>query len=335
MKNPVSTDKDPTPIESRMRHIKALDRRLPDEVATSAFPPITVEQFKKRLCSLRDGIYRWGGQRIKEIFIENLSEKYPHLRLQGRGLTSVTAFCKFVRLGPWDDTMRAIVHYAQDGMWESDNKWSINLEKELADLLAITWSGAHANELHKPERNTDGNCFHHLFVKRKASLCTRIRDTTKRTWLEAIYARQPAARESYLNKNKSQIPKVVEYIKIEFCVSGFRGILGYCTGHPKLKKPRLVVAGSPSGENASSISGGSDSSPDPIHFPHLSRRGNDADDVSVGSVSVSIATPGCNSDYGAIFKQYTQVQKLEYLLAQEKKRLRDEEMNGKFPCMYH
>lgn len=232
--------KDPTPWESRLKWVNSLDRRLPDEI-NGPFPNLELEDFKKRLSSVREGIYKWGGQRISEIFVQKMCEQFPEpdlICVNGKKITSISDFCRFVIKGPWDDTMRVIVHYAQDGMWESDNKWSINLEKEIADMLAITWSGESVNPHFTPKRNTEGNCAHHLFVKKKNQVVTRIRDTTRRHWKEAIYARQPVKKDA---KKTSKIPKVMSYIKVDSASRGFKGIIGYCEGHAELGTPMIQL----------------------------------------------------------------------------------------------
>lgn len=236
----VGTSKDPTPWESRLKWVNSLDRRLPNE-NKGPFPNIKMDDFKKRLSSLREGIYKWGGQQISEIFVKMMCEKYPEAKqlcVQGKKISSISDFCKFVINGPWDDTMRTIVHYAQDGMWESDNKWSINLEKELTDMLAIRWSGKSVNQHFTCQRNTEGNCAHHLFVKKKNQVITRIRDTTRRHWKEAIYARQPIKKQA---KKPSKIPKVMQYIKVDCTGRGFKGIIGYCEGHVELSETHTVL----------------------------------------------------------------------------------------------
>ena len=153
------------------------------------------------------------------------------LLVNGRKMRNHHDFCTIIKNGPWDSKMRGMVHFAQDGMWESNNSWSLNLEEEFATMMGITWLGKNAFAGHVEKRNTQGNCAHHLFVKNKTSLVTRFRNTTRRKWLEAIYARQRVKKEK-LHLKPTNIPVVVgDYIKASYGESGFNGWIGYCEGH--------------------------------------------------------------------------------------------------------
>lgn len=280
--------KDPTPIESRMQFIHSLDRRLPAERENTEFPALTIDEFGKRLSSLRDATYSWGGQRVKEIFVKNMLAKFDgedELLLGGRKMRNHHDFCTIIKNGPWNDKMRAMVHYAQDGMWESNNRWSIQLEVEYAAMLGIKWSEKHSHVNYQEERRTEGNCAHHLFVKNKTSLVTRFRNTTKRLWLEAIYAREPTKNDTV---KPSKIPRVVEYIKTTYALSGFIGWIGKCEGHATLKIPKTVYVYTDS--DASSLS--TNDTPDKRLFPIQRRRVNDADEETSASQSLSIDTSG-------------------------------------------
>jgi hypothetical protein len=316
---PKATTSDPHPVETRLQHIRCLDKRLPAEMNGTDFPPIAFDDFLKRLNHLRKGTYDFGAQRIKEIFVENLSDMYPDLRVNGRKIKSIRDFCSWIKQGPWDDAMRNIVHYAQDGMWESDNKWAINLEKEYCNLLAISWLGSYANELHQSQRNTEGNCAHALFVKKKASMMTTIRDTTKRTYLEAIYARIPAKREAF--KNTSKIPQVIEFTRVIKAVSGFYGILAYCEGHPRYKIPELVMADSPSGDNASAVSSqATEGTADGERYLNKPRKPIDDASNLFSESDVSIDTGGCEEDSHAISTRKNETRLLESTLDKEARR---------------
>jgi hypothetical protein len=282
-----------TPWEDRYRHINSLDRRLPGSI--EKFPKISMEDFKRRVTDVRKGIYQWGGQRVKEYFIRSMYEEYGEggkLLLHGKRIKTIGDFCQWIAFGPWDDTMRCIVHYAQDRMWTSDNKWAIDLEKEFSDMMAITWLPTHADES-TPDRVTQGRCAHHLFVKRKNQMITRIRDATKRKHFEAIFARLPGARSSKTeNTSTSKVPKVMEYIKVYNHISGFSGYIGYCEGHQELNKPKYVYADSPSGSNASDISSCQET-PNHLLWPHHTRKLSGENDISVGSTATTMATAGC------------------------------------------
>lgn len=287
----IHPDKDPTPIESRMQFIHSLDRRLPEERENTDFPTMNIEDFGKRLSSLRDATYSWGGQRVKEIFVEKMLAKFygeEELLLGGRKMRNHHDFCTIIKNGPWNDKMRAMVHYAQDGMWETNNRWSIQLEAEYAAMLGIKWSEKHSNVNYQEERSTEGNCAHHLFVKNKTSLVTRFRNTTKRAWLEAIYAREPAKNETV---KPSKIPRVIDHIKTTNALSGFVGWIGYCEGHQKFKMPKTVYVYTDS--DASSLS--TNDTPDKRLFPTQRRRVNDVEETSA-SQDLSIDTSGGGVD---------------------------------------
>ena len=146
---------------------------------------------------------------------------------------------------------------------------------------------------------------------------TTIRDTTRRTYLEAIYARIPAKKEAV--QKASKIPKVIEYTRALKVVSGFHGILAYCEGHPRYKIPELVMADSPSGDNASAISSqATEGTADGERFLHKPRK--PIDDASNLLSDVSIDTGGCEEGSSAISTRKNETRLLESTLDKEARR---------------
>jgi hypothetical protein len=266
--NPKPTLQDPLPMESRFKHMKCFDRRIGEDRETDS-QGIKWDDFQPRLSELRTATVKWGSARVEQIFIKNLNDKFHYVRdpskvnsyecsldlrsqkllLNGRSLRCLSDFTAFIRAGPWDNRMRDVVHYAQDGMWDVSNTWAVALEEEYTKMLGIRFSGERADPNNVPKRITQGNCAHYLFVKSKGTLVSTIRNTTRRVWREAIFVRRPIKDKqenfpSTTHKEKgSKIPKILHYDNVLRCTDGegyFGGVIGYCEGHPHLVKPAVV-----------------------------------------------------------------------------------------------
>jgi hypothetical protein len=245
-KSPKPTADNKTPMESRFKHVLSLDRRIAGQ-RLLPFPQPLWSDFKPRLDQLRTGTVKWGSQRVDEYFVKTLNSKYDGEKgtkferlvlLDGRSIRCLKNFTAYIKAGPWDDRMRALVHFAQDQMWDVSNCWALALEEEFVRMLGIRFTGERCDGS-KPERDTPGNCAHHLFVKSKGTLVSQIRNTTIRAWREAIYTRRPKAKDSTsppkLNRDLSKgLPKIMHYENTLFAITGFGGWIGYCEGHPHL-----------------------------------------------------------------------------------------------------
>ena len=71
-----ATKDDPTPWDDRYQHIAALDKRPVEyngdgTVKKAVIPGMTIEKFTKRVQSLRDGVTKWAGGKIEEMFVSN------------------------------------------------------------------------------------------------------------------------------------------------------------------------------------------------------------------------------------------------------------------------
>lgn len=229
-------------VADRWRHVKSLDRRM-GVAREEPLPNIEWEEFSSKLTSLRKGTVQWGAARVQHLFIQRLHSKFDGIvSVDGSKVHSLSSFTDFVTAGPWDDRMRNIVFYAQDGMWEKCNSWSYNLEAEYARMLGITFTGVKANGS-RPKRTHKGKCAHYLFVKCKGTLVNTIRNTTKRVWKEALFHRRPKTpkvpaltvmTENAESANHTRsIPKILHYTSSQ-AISGFTGVIGICEGHPSL-----------------------------------------------------------------------------------------------------
>lgn len=76
------THDDKTPLADRFQCISALDRRSGAAFGTST-PGISIEEFEKRLQSLRVATDQWGKARLKAALVEKLNSVYPHLQVGG------------------------------------------------------------------------------------------------------------------------------------------------------------------------------------------------------------------------------------------------------------
>lgn len=326
--NPKPTEQDPLPMESRFNHMKCFDRRIgvDRDMATEG---IKWDDFKPRLSELRTATVKWGSARVEQIFIKNLNDKFHYVRdpsnvihecssdlrsqkllLNGRSIRCLSDFTAFIRAGPWDNKMRDIVHYAQDVMWDVSNTWAVTLEEEYTKMLGIRFSGQRADPNNVPKRITQGNCAHYLFVKVKGTLVSTIRNTTRRVWREALFARRPikdkqeSVPSTTHKENNSKIPRILHYEHVLRCTDGegyFGGVIGYCEGHPKLAKPAVVQTISCAEDDDTTLS--SASTPHPlINFgdPRASKQrvtNNRSDDSpsTTSATTRSTTTTGCTT----------------------------------------
>lgn len=272
------------------------------------YPTIKWEDFAPKLTQLRKGTVQWGAARVQELFIHRLNNKFDDLFLNGSRVNSLSSFTDFIKAGPWDDKMRAIVFYAQDGMWEKCNSWSYNLEAEYARMLGIKFTGMRANGT-KPKRTHKGKCAHYLFVKCKGTLVNTIRNATKRAWKEALFNRKPKVTkvseegggegillpmEMDADAMAKHVPKILHYQSREVAatsgfaaIPGFNGVIGICEGHASLQPMTQAVGMSFSSPSIASIASSSTLTNSTFH---------NSDSVGLELLRKLMATPGITLD---------------------------------------
>lgn len=243
------TSSDPTPLEDRYAHYKtALDKRDEQERQSSSVPKISMIDFGSYLSSIRAGVWHWGVARIEAYFVTKLTEQFPALQVDGRDIESVNDFVNWIKIGPWNKEMRAVVFFAQDEMWGGgNNQWACNLEREFCSLFRIKFTGKRSNGS-RQKRQTKGNCCAALFVKAKGSaIVDKIRNCTRRAHKEALYSRnekmkvsEPISLAENESAKKSSVPKVLMREEASLEVHGFIGKIGFCDGHERFHAPAMV-----------------------------------------------------------------------------------------------
>lgn len=271
------------------------------------YPTIKWEDFAPKLTQLRKGTVQWGAARVQELFVHRLNSKFDDLFLNGSRVNSLSSFTDFIKAGPWDDKMRGIVFYAQDGMWEKCNSWSYNLEAEYARMLGIKFTGVRANGT-KAKRTHKGKCAHYLFVKCKGTLVNTIRNATKRAWKEALFNRKPKVTkvseeeggegiplpmETDADDMAKHIPKILHYQSREnaatsgfAAIPGFNGVIAICEGHASLQPATQAVGMSFSSPSIASSASSSTLTNSTFHN----------DSVGLELLRKLMATPGITLD---------------------------------------
>jgi hypothetical protein len=250
---------DPTPLDDRFQHLSVLDRRQ-DGAQGSVLSGISIEDFERRLQCLRMATLKWGNSEMEKYFVQELNRQYPHLRVLNHPLNSSADFCEWIKQGIWDNEKRAIVDFASHTMWGDNNQWAINQERRFTKMLQIQFTGYKANGAQMNKMH-QGKCAAAIFVKSKGCLVTKIRNTCKRRWKEAVYSRNEepkiadeesvesgqSSENSVRSENKRKVPILLHQEVANVETHGFTGIVGYCEGHPKLavlkakKSPKSVV----------------------------------------------------------------------------------------------
>ena len=248
------TDKDPTPLEDRFRHIQALDKRFDSSRGT--FAGITIEEFARRLTDLRAAIVKLANAKVEEYMVENTKREYPSLRINNREIESCSDICDIIRKGPWDKPIKALAYYAIVGLWGENNQFAINMEKEICDLLRIKFSGFLSNG-EAPSKNHKGKCISANIVKVKGTKVQTIRNCCRNRWHEAPMHRNErkkledssgSADGSGEGKSESKLIKMEE-ATVE--THGFHGKMGIFIGHPS--HAPSVVASTMTGSSVSPL----------------------------------------------------------------------------------
>lgn len=206
---------------------------------------ITIEDFEKRLMAVRMGALKWGSARIEAIFKDKINKQYPAVLVNGRAIECSQDFCDVIKLGPWDNTLRGMVSFAQHEMWGDSNQDSVNLEHEFREIIRVKFTGYLSNG-EPPKKLHKGRCFSQLFVKVKNMMIGKIRNTCKRRWREAVYSRKedPSSHaRAGAGAGKEGIPQL-KYQKIATTEEdGFHGKLGIFEGSPRENEEGKVVLG--------------------------------------------------------------------------------------------
>jgi hypothetical protein len=131
---------------------------------------------------------KWGNSEMEKYFVQELNRQYPHLRVLNHLLNSSADFCEWIKQGIWDNEKRAIVDFASHTMWGDNNQWAINQERRFTKMLQIQFTGYKANGAQMNKMH-QGKCAAAIFVKSKGCLVTKICNTCKQCWKEAVYSR--------------------------------------------------------------------------------------------------------------------------------------------------
>jgi hypothetical protein len=129
-------------LEDRKLFWAALDKRTNLDENGTPNEELKEEKLKEKIFALRSVIFALSRSRINRVFVERLLESFPGLNSRdGRKIECIKDFAEYVKYAPLDNALRAVVFYAEHGMWGTCNDWADELEDEIMDLLMLKYTG--------------------------------------------------------------------------------------------------------------------------------------------------------------------------------------------------
>jgi hypothetical protein len=249
---------DPTPLDNHFWHLSS---KRQDGTQGSVLSGVSIEDFERRLQCLGMATSKWGNSEMEKYFVQELNRQYPHLWVLNHPLNSSADFCEWIKQGIWDNEKHTIVDFVSYTIWGDNNQWAINQERRFMKMLQIQFTGYKANGMQKNKMH-QGKCAAAIFVMSKGCIVTKIHNTCKWCWKEAVYSRnkepkivdeessvesRQSSENSVRSKNKWKVSILLHQEVASVETHGFNSNVGYCEGHPKLavlkakKSPKSVV----------------------------------------------------------------------------------------------
>lgn len=236
-------------LEDRKLFWSALDKRTNDEEHGTPNEELKDKKLKEKIFGLRTIVFALCRSRINRFFAAKLQENFPTVKTRdGRPIECIKDFAEYVKYSPLNNDLRAIVFYAEHGMWGTCNDWADELENEIMGLLMLKYTGKLCTG-EKKMKVHDGGCIKRLIVKYRHILIETIRNVMVKVHKEDYNVRnchkpkeegkenESDSEEDYDSKNPSQKSKkgLVDLVSAEQDKHGFFGYLGMYKGHPNLE----------------------------------------------------------------------------------------------------
>jgi hypothetical protein len=242
-------------LEDRKLFWAALDKRTNLDENGTPNEELKEEKLKEKIFALRSVIFALSRSRINRVFVERLLESFPGLNSRdGRKIECIKDFAEYVKYAPLDNALRAVVFYAEHGMWGTCNDWADELEDEIMDLLMLKYTGKLCNG-EKKMKVHDGGCIKRLIIKYRHILIEAIRNVMVKVHKEDYNVRNCHKPKETENDSESDLEDfdakmtplrkskkgLVDLVKAEQDKHGFFGYLGMYKGHPSLQGSALVT----------------------------------------------------------------------------------------------
>jgi hypothetical protein len=242
-------------LEDRKLFWNALDKRTNLDENGTPSEELKEEKLKQKIFALRSIIFALCRSRINRVFVARLLENFPDLTTRdGRKIECIKDFADYVKYAPLDNALRAVVFYAEHGMWGTCNDWADELEDEIMDLLMLKYTGKLCNG-DKKMKVHDGGCIKRLIIKYRHILIEAIRNVMVKVHKEDYNVRNCHKPKESENDSDSDAEGLdvkmtpshkskkglVDLVNAEQGKHGFFGYLGVYKGHPSLQGSALVT----------------------------------------------------------------------------------------------
>ena len=130
-------------------------------------PDDVYEDFKQRLYNLRAMAIGFGKPCIKQVWSAGL-KKYEkdYTFAGGRTVETPEDFAEALMSQPYNNEMRARLHYIQNRMWGTNNNWAILVVEKVKELMKIKYLDTNVYGK-TPKKKYIGGCLKTIMVKLK------------------------------------------------------------------------------------------------------------------------------------------------------------------------
>ena len=129
---------------------------------------------------------------------------------------------------PYDNKMRALIHFVQNRMWGRGNVWAVLLENKIKELLKLEYTDEYCDvkEGQASRKNHQGGSIKQIMVRiKQSSFVNKFRRITKLHHHEVLYQRDVGTSKD-----------ILEVVPATIASRGFQGCIGLTAGHADLGK---------------------------------------------------------------------------------------------------
>ena len=187
------------------------------------------KDFKKRCYNLRDMTIGLGKPRVGAVWAARFNAQYPLYRFQGgRQVKGPNDLIEAIISQPYDNKMRALIHFVQNRMWGRGNVWAVLLENKIKELLKLEYTDEYCDvkEGQASRKNHQGGSIKQIMVRiKQSSFVNKFRRITKLHHHEVLYQRDVGTSKD-----------ILEVVPATIASHGFQGCIGLTAGHADLGK---------------------------------------------------------------------------------------------------
>jgi hypothetical protein len=192
------------------------------------------KDFVRRCYNLRDMIIGLGKPRVGGVWASRFNAQYPNYTFQsGRKVNCPDDLIEAIICQPYDNKMRALIHYVQNRMWGRGNVWAVLLENKIKELLKQEYTDEYCEvkDGEAPRKKHQGGSVKQIMVRLKQSaFCNKFRRITKLHHHEVLYQRDVGTSK-----------EILEVVPATIASHGFVGLIGLTAGHPDIGKAIIKI----------------------------------------------------------------------------------------------